>query len=92
MFLPKTQRINDLAQYYPQRIAELETIFQEKTNIYIDWANIFGLQEKLKWHIDLKRVYQLFRSFSTVYKIRRYYGTLCGDSTSEKIIQETTNI
>jgi hypothetical protein len=53
MFQPKTERIKELAQKYPERILELERIFDKETNIYIDFANVIRWQDKLKWHIDL---------------------------------------
>jgi len=91
-FVPKTTKLQQLAEIYPNRILELENIFLEQTNVYIDWANVFGRQDKLKRHIDLKRVFQLFRSFSTIDYIRRYYGTLVGNIASEKIVQDVENI
>jgi len=47
MFSPKTSKITQLAQLYPERISELESILVETTNIYIDWANVIGWQEQL---------------------------------------------
>lgn len=86
MFYPKTQRIKDLADQYPERIKELSKIFDRKTNIYIDFANVIHWQEKLGWHIDLKRLKQLIDSFDTVNLVKFYNGTLEGDTRSEEII------
>jgi uncharacterized LabA/DUF88 family protein len=88
MFKPKTEKIAELAQKNPHRIQELENIFDKKTNIYIDFANVFRWQEKLGWHISLKRLKQLLDSFSTISRIKFYSGTLVGDTKSERIIAE----
>lgn len=87
-FTPKTAKISEIANRQPDRINELESIFGERTNVYIDWANVYRRQQKLERHIDLRRLYQLLRSFSQIDKIRRYYGSLVGDKTSEKWIAE----
>ena len=71
MFQPKTERIKQLAEKLPQRISELEKIFDKTTNIYIDFANVFRWQEKLKWHIDLKRLKQFLDSFDLIQNARK---------------------
>jgi len=88
MFQPKTDRIKQLAKQYPKRISELESIFDKPTNIYIDFANVFRWQEKLGWHIDLKRLKQLSDSFDTIKNVRFYSGTLVGNAESESFIKE----
>jgi len=88
MFQPKTERIKELAQKYPERILELEKIFDKKTNIYIDFANVIRWQDKLKWHIDLKRLKQFLDSFGNVTKIKFYNGKLEGDEKSLTILEE----
>lgn len=88
MFKPKNEKIAELAKKYPYRIQELEKIFDKKTNIYIDFANVFQWQEKLGWHISLKRLKQLMGSFTTINQIKFYSGTLIGDMKSERIIAE----
>ncbi|MBU4311992.1 MAG: NYN domain-containing protein [Candidatus Omnitrophica bacterium] len=88
MFQPKTDRIKQLAKKLPRRIDELEKIFDKTTNIYIDFANVFRWQEKLKWHIDLKRLKQLLDSFDLIQNVKFYSGTLMGDSKSEQFIKE----
>ena len=87
MFDAKTNRIDELAKLYGSRIKELENIFNKKTNIYVDFANAIHWQDKLGWHIDLKRLQQFLNSFDTVSEIKFYNGTLPGDSASEKIIE-----
>lgn len=60
MFQPKTERIKILAEKFPQTIIKLEEIFDKPTNVYIDYANAAHWQGKLGWHIDIKRLKQLF--------------------------------
>ena len=88
MFQPKTEKIGKLAKTFPARISELERIFDKKSNVYVDFANVIRWQEKLGWHIDLKRLKQLFDSFDTIHEVRFYNGTLVGDDSSEHFINE----
>ncbi len=88
MFKPKTQRIEELAKRYPERIAELEGVFGQKTNVYIDYANVRPWSEKLGWHVDPKRLKQLLDSFSTINATKFYVGTLADDVESEKFVRE----
>lgn len=88
MFTPRTDKVKELALKNPQRIKELENIFDKTANIYIDFANVFRWQEKLGWHISLKRLKQLLDSFSSVNQIKFYSGTLVGDIKSQRIIEE----
>lgn len=89
MFKPKTERIKQLAEKYSDKISELEKIFDKSTNIYIDWGNVFEWQDRLGWHISLKRLKQLLDSFDTVREVKFYKGTLRGDKESEDFIEET---
>lgn len=88
MFNPKTTRIESLAEHNPDIIKDLEDIFDKKTNIYIDFANIIFWQDKLGWHISLKRLKQFFNSFDTIQKVNFYYGTLMDHDGSEKLMKE----
>ncbi len=88
MFKPKSERIEQLAAAYPERIKELEHIFDKPTNIYIDFANVRGWMQKLGWHIDIKRLKQLLNSFDTVREVKFYHGTLKGNENSEEAIAE----
>jgi len=87
MFKPKTKRIELLAKENPQIIKNLQEIFDKKTNIYIDFANIVFWQDRLNWHISLKRLKQFLDSFNNIKKIKFYYGTLEGDSYSEQLLK-----
>ena len=88
-FQPKTPRIEKLAQAFPYVVDEFETILDRKTSIYLDYANVRGWSEKLGWHIDLKRLFQLFESFTCPKRIGFYYGTMEGDPESRELIETT---
>ncbi len=88
-FQPKTSRIEKLAKEFPYVAEEFEAILDRKTSIYLDYANVRGWSEKLGWHIDLKRLYQLFESFVCPKKIGFYYGTMGGDNESKELIETT---
>lgn len=87
MFNTENLRVKKLAEIFPERIKELETIFVKETFVYIDFSNIFYWQERLGWHIDIVRVKQLLNSFG-VKNIRIYVGTLKGDHSSECMIND----
>ncbi len=91
MFQAKTKKIQELADKYPKRIVELEKIFDKKTNIYIDYANILSWNDRLHFNIDLKRFYQFFRSFKNVDKIYFFYWTLEWNEKSEALIKDVTS-
>lgn len=88
MFMPKTARVKELAKKFPNRIAELGDIFDKKTNIYIDYANVKPWANKLGWHIEPKRLKQFFDSFDTIQTVKFYHGTLVGDANSEDFMAE----
>lgn len=88
MFDPKTLKIKRLSQKYPRIIKELEEVFSQPSNVYIDWANvILAFQPKLKWKIDIKKLKQFLDSFDTIENSKIYYGTLESDNESEKLIK-----
>ena len=84
MFKAKTTKIELLSQLFPDRITELETLFDYNTKVYIDFANVRPWADKLGWHVEPVRVKQFFDSFSNVKEVRIYNGTLAGDQESEK--------
>lgn len=88
MFNPKTERIKSLADKYPQKIEELEGIFDCPTNIYIDYANVKPWATKLNWHVEPKRLKQFLDSFGNIKTIKIYNGTLVGDKDSEEFNKE----
>ncbi|MEP7166426.1 MAG: NYN domain-containing protein [Candidatus Woesebacteria bacterium] len=92
MFKAKTERLKKLAQIYPDRIKELEKIFDKPTNIYLDWANMLHWSEKLSWHIDPKRLKQFCDSFSAISVVRLYQGTLETNPDSIHFINDLTKM
>lgn len=88
MFRAKTDRIRNLAEKYPRRIEELERVFDRRTNVYIDFANVRPWAAKLGWHVDLKRLKQFLDSFDSIHAIKLYQGTLTGDVESEQFAKD----
>ena len=88
MFKAKTERIEKLAELFPDVVAELDRIFVAPTNIYLDWQNVIHWQDKLGWHIDAKRLKQFLDSFDTINVVSLYTGTLDGDEKSHKNIED----
>lgn len=56
--------------------------------IYIDFANVIKWQERLGWHIDLKRLMQLLSSFDQIKDVKIYTGTLLDEPKSVHSIDE----
>ena len=84
MFTPKTERIENIATNKREVIKQLEGIFNGKTRVYIDYANVRPWSEKLGWHINLKRLKQFLDSFSAIEAVNFYNGYLAGNERSEK--------
>ena len=88
MFQAKTDRIKDLSTQNPELIKKLESLFSGRTIMYIDYANIRPWANKLRFHIDTKRLKQFLDSFSQIDKVHFYQGTLVGDGQSEGDIKD----
>jgi uncharacterized LabA/DUF88 family protein len=86
MFKPASERIEKLAALYPEKIRELERVFEKRTNVYIDYANVRGWAYRLGWHVDIKRLKQLLNSFDTVHGVKFYHGTMKDRPESEMTI------
>ncbi|MBU0569174.1 NYN domain-containing protein [Patescibacteria group bacterium] len=91
MFTPKTEKIKNIAEEKKKVIKQLERVFDKKTRIYIDYANVRPWSVKLKWHVDLRRLKQFFDSFDTIEAINFYNGYLEQNEQSEKEIKEIEN-
>ncbi|MFH1859218.1 MAG: NYN domain-containing protein [Patescibacteria group bacterium] len=91
MFNPKTDKIKNVAKNKQKVVEQLEGIFNGKTRVYIDYANVRPWSEKLEWHIDLKRLKQFLDSFNTIESVNFYNGYLEGDKRSEKEKTEVEN-
>lgn len=76
MFNLKTNRIKRLAEIFPKVITELNDVFNENTNVYIDWQNVIYWQNKLGFHIHLVRLKQFLDSFNTINYVKIYTGTI----------------
>lgn len=86
MFRPTTEKIARLAEHHAKVIGELERLLMGSVHMYIDYANVRPWSEKLKWHIDLKRLKQCLDSFDAIQDVKLYSGTLEGDERSEEEI------
>jgi len=91
MFKPKTEKIKQIASNKKTVVKQLENIFGSSTRVYIDYANVRPWSNKLGWHIDLKRLKQLFDSFDTIEAVNFYNGYLEDDSRSAREIREIEN-
>ena len=91
MFTPKTERLKNIAGNKQEVVKQLESIFDGKTRVYIDYANVRPWSGKLGWHIDLKRLKQFLDSFDTIEAINFYNGYLADNERSEKEKTETEN-
>lgn len=92
MFKPTLEKIKLLSKIYPKSVKQLESIFKKTTSVYIDFANVIHWSEKLKWHIDLKKLKQLLDSFDTIKYVHFYNGLLKGNENSENIIKEANKL
>ncbi|MDD5433784.1 MAG: NYN domain-containing protein [Candidatus Pacebacteria bacterium] len=92
MFNSKTERIKKLAELFPDRVKELEKIFGNSANTYIDYANVRPWANKLGWHIDLRRLKQFLDSFEAIEFIKFYNGKLMGDVESENLQKEIRDL
>ncbi len=84
MFVAKTAKIQEIAGSKQSVLEQLGSIFNTKTRIYIDYANVRPWSQKLQWHIDLKRLKQFLDSFDTIEAVNFYNGYLAGNERSEK--------
>jgi hypothetical protein len=60
MFVPKTEALKRFAGLSPDKITELEGLFDGPTHVYIDFANV---RKRLNWRIDFAKLKDLFDSF-----------------------------
>jgi len=91
MFTPKTEKIEQIVEENQLVIQQLESILVESTRVYIDYANVRPWSNKLRWHIDLKRLKQFLDCFGNIKAINFYNGYIKGDKKSEREIKEIEN-
>lgn len=84
MFTPKTKLIEKISSEKQGVIRQLENIFDKRTRVYIDYANVRPWSNKLGWHIDLARLKAFLGSFDTIEVINFYNGYLAGNERSER--------
>jgi uncharacterized LabA/DUF88 family protein len=78
MFNPKTNRIKEIADKHKALISKLDLLLLGRTI----------MSNKLRFHIDTKRLKQFLDSFSQIVKVHFYHGTLVGDSRSENMVRD----
>lgn len=88
MFTPRSERIKKLAEIFPEIVLELEKIFGDSANIYIDWQNVIHWQEKLDWHFDAKRLKRFFDSFNSIRSVSIYTGILTDNEDSIEQVEK----
>ncbi len=80
MFKPHTKKIEQIYKQKSSQVEFLDTkVFIDKTQIYIDWANVFFWQDKLNWHIDARRLRQFLSSFDQIQSCKIYQGYFQND-------------
>jgi uncharacterized LabA/DUF88 family protein len=85
MFQPRTGTLTVLAKKFPERIKGLERLLDDKTVVYIDFANVNGSVNKLGWKVDLQKLIDLLNSFGVI-ESRFYFGHYPGDQKSRGFI------
>src|SRR5206468_10408428 len=85
MFKPNTAVLDALAKKCQDRIELLDKVLNDKTIVYIDFANVRGFCKRLGWQIDLKKLKILFDSFA-VKEARFYFGTYRNDDKSQRFM------
>lgn len=63
-----------------------------KTLAIIDWANVYGWSEKLKWEVDPEKLYRYLKSYPEIYDIRFYFGVEKGNKKSEEFQERIKEI
>lgn len=91
-FVPRTDRIRQVAVKLPQVITDLQQILCSDNVTYIDWGNVRNWSTKLGWHVCHKRLKQLIDSFCGPSAAKIYYGTLNGDPNSQAFITEAKRV
>lgn len=85
MFKAKTNKIEEIYSKKESQVKFLDKkVFKGKTNVYIDWANVFYWQEKLGWHIEVKRLQQFLTSFDQINSVKIYQGYFEGNKNAEQ--------
>lgn len=63
-----------------------------KTLVIIDWANVYGWFEKLKWKIDPRKLYKYLKDYHEINDARFYFGVEKGNKKSEQFQKDIQRI
>ncbi len=63
-----------------------------KTFICVDWANVYGWFNDLKWTVDPQRLFDYLKTYPEIYKQNFYYGKEVGNTKSEEFQKTIENI
>jgi len=63
-----------------------------RTLVIIDWANVYGWFEKLKWEVDEKKLYKYLKTYKQIKDIRFYFGIESGNKKSEEFQKKIKKI
>jgi len=63
-----------------------------KTSVIIDWANVHGWFDKLKWEVDEKKLFKYLRTYKQIKDIRFYFGVEKGNKKSEEFQKKIKKI
>lgn len=63
-----------------------------KTLAVIDWANVYGWTKKLKWQVNVQKLFDFLKSYPEIFDIRFYFGVEKNNEKSEKFQKEVVGI
>jgi uncharacterized LabA/DUF88 family protein len=63
-----------------------------RTLVIIDWANVYGWFNKLKWEVDEKKLYKYLKTYKQIKDIRFYFGVESGNKKSEEFQKKIKKI
>ncbi len=66
---------------------KLQKITQGKVALFVDVANLFYLQKRLKWKVSYQRLYHFFNKNFSLYKAFVYTAYLPEDKNQERFIK-----
>ncbi|MBM4177648.1 hypothetical protein FJ208_02510, partial [Candidatus Gribaldobacteria bacterium] len=54
----------------------------------IDWANVYGWTNKLKWQVKLEKLFSFLKLHPKIFDFRFYFGVEKGNVKSEEFQEE----
>ncbi len=91
VFSSRSPSLSGMYKFMPEKVDEFIALLGDEVNIYIDYANIRPWSEKLGWHIDMKRLKQLFDAIEQIKICKVYYGTIAENQKSIDFIKELSD-